>query len=108
MTEDAGQPPKPYQEFVRSHPEIAAAYEQLGAAVRKGPLTEREIGLVKLALSVGARMEGPTHAHTRKALVAGIEDQALEQVALLGCPTLGFPHMMAGLSWIRDITQSSD
>ncbi len=108
MTDDTDRPPKPFRQFVERYPEVANAYEQLGVAVRKGPLNEREVALVKLALSVGARIEGGTHAHTRKALAANIEPKALEQVAVLGCPTLGFPHMMTALSWIRDVTQASD
>jgi len=96
-------PPKPYRDFVERHPEVAEAYEHLGAAVREaGPLTPREIALVKLAISVGARMEGATHAHARKAKAAGIEREAIEQVPLLACPTVGFPNMMAALSWVRD------
>lgn len=95
-------PPKFFREFVQRHPEVAKAYESLGEAVRSGPLTEREVALVKLALSIGARLEGGAHAHTRKALAAGIEPEALEQVALLAIPTLGFPAAMASRSWILE------
>ena len=98
-------PPKPFREFVKQYPGVAEAYESLGEAVRAaGPLTPREVALVKLALSVGARMEGSTHAHTRKALAAGFDTAAVEQVALLACPTIGFPNMMAALTWVRDVT----
>ena len=105
MTEDGSTtPPKPFQEFVARHPDVASAYEQLGQAVRaSGPLTKREISLVKLAISVGARIEGAAHAHTRLAHAAGVEAEALEQVALLACPTVGFPNMMAALGWVRDV-----
>lgn len=105
MADSNVKPPKPYRDFVQRHPHVASAYEQLGEAVRAaGPLSEREIALVKLAISVGARLEGPTHAHTRKARAAGVETEALEQVAVLACPTVGFPNMMAALSWVRDVT----
>jgi len=104
---EAVTPPAPYRDFVRRHPEVGAAYESLGRAVRAaGPLSAREIALVKLAVSVGARMEGSTHAHARKARASGIEDAALEQVALLACPTIGFPNMMAALTWIRDVVEA--
>lgn len=94
--------PKFYREFVKAHSEIARAYEALGEAVRKGPLSEREVALIKLAFSIGARLEGGAHAHARKALAAGIKPEELEQVALLAIPTLGFPAAMAGLAWVRD------
>lgn len=100
---NAPEPPPPFRDFVAAYPEIAAAYQRLGEAVRAvGPLSEREVALVKLAISLGAGLEGAAHAHTRKALAAGIEADALKQVALLSCPTIGFPRMMASLGWVND------
>lgn len=95
-------PPPSFQAFAAAHPEIAEAHRALGAAVRKGPLSEREIALVKLAIAVGARSEGGVHAHARRGRAAGLEQEALEQVALLAITTLGFPNAMAAYSWIRD------
>jgi alkylhydroperoxidase/carboxymuconolactone decarboxylase family protein YurZ len=103
----AVRPPKPFEEFSRIHPQVAEAYERLGEAVRAaGPLSEREIALVKLATSIGARMEGAAHAHARKALAQGIEAAALEHVAIMACPTIGFPAMMMALRWVRDVVRS--
>jgi len=90
------------------HPAVTDAYERLGEAVRAaGPLNEREIALVKLATSIGARMEGAAHAHGRKALAQGIDANALEHVAVLACPTIGFPAMMMALGWVRDVTRKA-
>ena len=98
------EPPVPFRDFAGRYPDIIEAYDRLGEAVRAaGPLSPREVALVKLAISVGARMEGSAHAHTRKALAHGIEPEAVEQVALLACPTIGFPNMMAALGWVRDV-----
>lgn len=103
MSNDSPRPPAHYREFVQDHPDIAAAYQELGKAVRAaGPLSEREVALVKLALSIGAGLEGGTHAHVRKALASGVERDSVEQVALLAIPTLGFPATMAAYSWVRD------
>lgn len=44
---------------------------------------------------------------TRKALARGIEPEAVEQVALLACPTIGFPNMMTALGWVRDVLKES-
>lgn len=97
------EPPKAFREFANQYPAIVAAYERLGEEIRAaGPLTPREVALVKLGISVGARMEGATHAHARKALAAGLEPAAVEQVALLACPTIGFPNMMMARGWVRD------
>ncbi len=97
------EPPPAFQAFTSRYPGVVEAYERLGEQVRAaGPLASREIALVKLAISLGARMEGAAHAHTRKALAAGIERAALEHVALLTCPTIGFPNMMTAMGWVRD------
>ncbi|HJL16774.1 MAG TPA: carboxymuconolactone decarboxylase family protein [Sandaracinaceae bacterium LLY-WYZ-13_1] len=106
--EDA-RPPAHYRTFVKDHPEVAQAYQALGKAVRKaGPLTDREVMLVKLALAVGAQHEGATHAHVRKARAGDVEDAAIRQVAVLGIPTLGFPSAMAALTWMNDALGSEE
>jgi alkylhydroperoxidase/carboxymuconolactone decarboxylase family protein YurZ len=85
---------------------VAEAYRRLGEAVRaEGPLSEREVHLVKLAISLAARLEGAAHAHARKAQAAGVDAESLRQVALLTCPTLGFPPMMAALGWVEDVIE---
>jgi alkylhydroperoxidase/carboxymuconolactone decarboxylase family protein YurZ len=100
------EPPQAFREFAARYPAVVAAYEQLGEQVRAaGPLTPREVALVKLGISIGARMEGATHAHARKALAAGIEPAAVEHVALLACPTIGFPNMMTARGWVRDAAE---
>jgi alkylhydroperoxidase/carboxymuconolactone decarboxylase family protein YurZ len=104
----AVEPPSPYQQFGAEHPAVIEAYERFGEAVRTaGPLTAREVALAKPAISIGARMQGSTHAHARKALAQGIDRAALEHVVLLAAPTIGFPNMMAGLSWVRDVLDDS-
>jgi len=96
--------PKRYQEFSRKYREVAHAYEELGTACHAaGPLDEKARALVKLAISVGARIEGSTHAHTRKAIDTGVTKDELRHVALLAIQTIGFPPAMAALSWIDDI-----
>ncbi|MBI3005233.1 MAG: carboxymuconolactone decarboxylase family protein [Ignavibacteriales bacterium] len=96
--------PKRFLKFAKDFPEIAKAYEKLGDAVHAGgPLSPRERALVKLGISVGARLEGAVHSHVRKALDAGLRKDQLRHVALLSLPTIGFPSMMAALSWVDDI-----
>jgi len=96
--------PKHFERFVKEQPEVAAAYENLGQAVRSaGPLDPKSQALIKLAISTGARMEGAVHAHTRKALSAGVTPDEVRQAVLLAMPTIGFPNMMAALSWVNDI-----
>jgi len=101
-------PPPSFRRFAQRFPAVVEAYDRFGAELRAaGPLSAREIALVKLAVSVGARMEGATFAHTRKARASGIEDAALEHVVLLSAPTIGFPNMMAALGCVRDVIEQA-
>ncbi len=90
----------------QNYPDIWSAYAQLGEACSKaGPLDEKTLRLVKLALAIGAASEGAVHSHTRRALEAGIDAAALKQIAMLAIPTLGFPRAVAALTWIEDLGQ---
>lgn len=101
--------PKRYQQMHVDHPDYMQAYEALGKAAREvGPLSSREIALVKLAISVGAGLEGAAHSHCRKALQADCTPDDLRHVALLSAPTIGFPTMMRGKSWVEDVLAKHD
>ncbi len=98
--------PKPYQQMHQDYPELMQAYESFGQATRlAGPLSAREAALVKLAISVGAGLEGAAHSHCRKAIEAGCTPGELRHVALLSAPTIGFPAMMRARSWVEDVTE---
>lgn len=99
-------PPLPgrFLEFQREFPNVFTAYEALGEATQAaGPLSARERALVKLALAVGAGLEGAVQAHVRRALESGCAAADVRQVAVLATTTLGFPRMMAALSWVDDV-----
>lgn len=96
--------PARFVRFSKYHPTVVEAYERLGSAVHSdGPLSSRERAIVKLALSIGARLEGGAHAHVRKALEAGVRVADLRHVALLAIPTIGFPASIAAMSWIEEV-----
>jgi 4-carboxymuconolactone decarboxylase len=96
--------PENYKDFALQYPEVARQYEKLGSAVHNsGPLDERSRALAKLGIAVGARSEGAVHSHTRKALDMGLSKEEIRQAIILSLPTIGFPFMMAALSWAEDI-----
>lgn len=101
--------PKRYRRFFETFPEVGKAYEAFGAAAgAAGPLSERERMLIKLAISVGGRLEGATKSHAHKALEAGLSPDELRHVAVLAAPTIGFPAMMAGLAAIDDVIEGEE
>lgn len=96
--------PGHFEAFTRQYPEIARAYEQLGAACHLGgPIPKKERALIKLGISMGAWLEGAVHAQVRKSLEAGATSEEIRHVALLALPTIGFPAFMAVLTWVNDL-----
>lgn len=96
--------PRSYEAFKRNYPQVWQAYDRLGSlSHRAGPLDEKTRELVKLAMAIGAKMEGAVHSHARKALEAGASRQEIRHVVLLGPTTLGFPSTVAALTWVEDV-----
>ncbi len=104
MTSPKDKIPKRFTRFMEKYPEIGKAYSDLGSAVHKsGPLDDKTRALIKVAISGGAMLEGAFHSHVRKAISAGASEDEIKHVAFLALPTIGFPSMMALLSWVDDI-----
>ncbi|MEN8249475.1 MAG: carboxymuconolactone decarboxylase family protein [Bacteroidota bacterium] len=100
----SNQPPKHFTKFTEKYPEIAKAYYALGDAVHgAGPLDEKTRAFIKIALSGGAKTQGAFHSHVRKARQLGISFEEIRHVVLIALPTIGFPNMMALMSWIDDV-----
>lgn len=98
--------PQAYENFKKKYPEIWRAYDGLGAAVHdSGPLEKKQRELLKLAMAIGARLEGAVHSHTRRALEVGASVEEIRHVVLLGVTTLGFPQTVAALTWVEDDLQ---
>lgn len=96
--------PAPYANIRERYPNLVTAYDALGdAAYEAGPLDPKQQRLVKLALAIGAGLEGAVHSHARRALEAGVSADALRHTALLATTTLGFPAMVRAMTWIEDV-----
>ena len=99
------QPPAPkiHQEFIARYPELGQAWELMGESGRKGPLDDRTVRLVKLAVAMGAMREGAVHASVRKARAIGISAEEIEQTVAVASSTMGLPSAVALYSWVRDV-----
>ena len=96
--------PGRYQQFRQQFPKISQAYDDIGRLTAEaGPLDEKLIQLIKLGIAIASAQEGAVHSHARRAFEAGATREEIRQVALLALTTVGFPRMMAGLSWIDDV-----
>lgn len=94
--------PKRYTKFMEDYPAVGEAYKALGhATMNAGPLDEKTRELVKMAVSLGARMESATKSHFRRAREAGATIEEVKHAVLLATTTVGFPNMMTAMSWVE-------
>ena len=99
--------PETYIEFTKQYPEVATAYESLaGECHEAGPLKERDRILVKLGIAIGSFTEGSVHSQVRKGLDAGLKPEEIRQAFILALTSMGFPKMMAALTWAEDILKN--
>ena len=95
--------PPSVEEFKQEYPEVWKAFTQLGNRLHEaGPLDEKTRRLIKLALSIGAGLEGATHSAVRNALARGVTPEEIKHVAVLAVTTIGFPSTVRALTWIGD------
>jgi alkylhydroperoxidase/carboxymuconolactone decarboxylase family protein YurZ len=93
--------PEPFRKLGQDHPAVHQAYEALAAAAHDaGPLDERTRRLAKLAIAVGARLEGAVRSHTWQAKEAGVSEAEMDHVVLLSLTTIGLPSAVAARTWV--------
>jgi AhpD family alkylhydroperoxidase len=87
-------------------PDTMSAVENLGATIREaGPLDNKTIELVQLAVAASAQSTGSVHSHTRRALAAGASLEEIEHALVALISTIGFPKVAAALAWVREVTE---
>jgi 4-carboxymuconolactone decarboxylase len=97
--------PKNFQSISRRYPHYMAALNAVGkAAAEAGPLSDKTLHLVQIGAAAAIRSEGAVHSHTRRALAAGATREEVEHAVIAATSTIGFPNVMAALSWINDVT----
>jgi AhpD family alkylhydroperoxidase len=99
-------PVKPYQAMKRRYPEVMEAVELLGkVTTQAGPLDDKTKHLVQLGAAAALRSEGAVHSHTRRALEAGASAEDVHHALLLLTSTIGFPPVVAALTWADDVIE---
>jgi AhpD family alkylhydroperoxidase len=94
--------PGAYRRFKDEHPDTWQAFNRLGeAASNEGPLEPKVRELIKLGMAAAAHSESGVWSHAHRALDAGATPAEIEHAIILGVTTLGFPAMMAALTWAK-------
>jgi len=102
-------PPKLYRKLQKDHPVFFEAWDTVGKAVRAaGPIDPKTVHLLQLAAAAAIRSEGAVHSHVRRAAEAGATPAEIRQALMLTAPTIGFPNVIAALSWAEDVLGAKD
>jgi len=97
-------PSKQYLDIKARYPAFMDAVEALGKAAKEaGPIDDKTAHLIQLAAAAAGRSEGAVHSHVRRALEAGAGADEILHAILLLTSTIGFPNMVAALSWAEDV-----
>lgn len=96
--------PKQYLQIKKRHEKYFNAIEELGTVVKQeGPLDERTAHLIQLAAATTVHSEGAVHSHVRRAIEAGVTPDEIRHAIILLTSTIGFPTVVAALSWADDV-----
>lgn len=99
--------PSHYLKVKEKHPEFIEAVEKLGEVTKgAGPLDQKTAHLLQLAAGVSVKSEGAVHSHTRQLLQSGADPMEIRHAIIVLSSTIGFPNVMAGLTWANDIIDS--
>ena len=96
---------KIFSQFKKEFPEVYQMHEALGKEVHEkgGPLDEKTRWLIKLAISGACNHKRALETHIRKAMEAGIGEDAIKHALLLLIPTAGFPAFMKSYAVFKGI-----
>ena len=99
---------KHYLSIQQQYPNFINAVEALGKTIKQeGPLDEKTAQLIQLAAAASIRSEGAVHSHTQRALNAGAQTEEIYHSLILLTSGIGFPNVMAALSWANDVIEKS-
>ncbi|MEE8228839.1 MAG: carboxymuconolactone decarboxylase family protein [candidate division NC10 bacterium] len=96
-------PPQLIRDFQKRFPQVWEAYVQLREACdREGPLSPRELELIKVGISAALRREGGLIAHIDRAREVGASPEQIYQAILVATGLTGFPNTLAAFGIARD------
>ncbi len=94
--------------LAREYPDVCKAFENLGTQCHEaGPLDEKTRRLVKLGMAIGTCSEGAVHSAVRNALKTGLSKEEIMHVGILAITTIGLPHALAAMTWMKDLFETS-
>ena len=92
--------------FIRKYPKVWAAHERLGIeCARAGPLTAKEMQLIKIAVAASLSLETSFKTHVQKAMRAGATRAEVEHAIIQILPIVGIGRTMMAMKWHSDVVR---
>jgi len=99
--------PPSLRAFIRKYPEVWTAHERLGVeCARAGPLTAKEIQLIKIALTASLTLETSFKTHVQKAMRVKATRAEIEHAILQMLPIVGIGRTMMAMKWYSEASKS--
>ncbi|MEE9173152.1 MAG: carboxymuconolactone decarboxylase family protein [candidate division NC10 bacterium] len=103
MAKGQKEQPRLVRDFQQRFPQVWEAYVQLREACdHEGPLSPRELELIKVGISAAQRREGGLIAHIDRARDEGASPEQIYQAILAATGLTGFPNTLAAFGIARD------
>jgi alkylhydroperoxidase/carboxymuconolactone decarboxylase family protein YurZ len=100
---DVSQLPSTLRKFIERNPKIWESHEALGLACKKaGPLSDKQIQFIKMAITASQMLETGFKTHARKAAKAGASREEMEHVVIQLLPIMGLGRTMMAMKWLEE------
>lgn len=95
--------PPSLRSFIHKYPKVWRAHERLGIeSTRAGPLKERDVQLIKIAVTGSLMLETSFKTHVRKAIRAKATRAEIEHTIIQTLPIIGIGRTMMALKWYNE------
>jgi len=95
--------PPTLRQFIEKYPKVWSAHEDLGMeCARAGPLNERQIQLIKVAITGSLTLETAFKTHVQKSIQAGASRREIEHTIIQLLPILGMGRTMMAIKWYQE------
>jgi len=95
--------PPSLRAFIGKYPDVWAPHERLGLqCARAGPLSHKEIQLVKIAITASLTLETSFKTHVQKATRAKATRAEIEHTIIQLLPIVGIGRTMMAMKWYEE------
>lgn len=100
--------PPSLRNFIRRYPKVWTAHERLGVeCARAGPLTTKEIQLIKLAVAASLTLETSFKTHVQKARQTKATRAEIEHTIIQMLPIVGIGRTTMAMKWYSEALRGS-